>query len=81
MSSPEQLTRRVGHTEEDVRAVADTVIEIRDTQREHGRKLETIDGRLNTIDEHLGALDGRIGALETQVTEGFAEILRRLDAR
>jgi hypothetical protein len=43
MSSPEQLTRRVGRTEEDVRAVADTAIEIRDTQREHGRKLETID--------------------------------------
>lgn len=67
MSSPEQLTRRVGRTEEDVRAVADTVIEIRDTQLEHGRKLDTIEDRL--------------GALETQVTEGFAEILRRLDAR
>ena len=81
MSSPEQLTRRVGRTEEDVRAVADTVIGIRDAQREHGRKLDTIDGRLDTIDDHLGALDDRLDALGTQVTEGFAEILRRLDAR
>ncbi len=62
-SSPEQLTRRVGRTGEDVRAVADTVIEIRDTQLEHGRTLAN-----------------RLGALENQVTEGFAEILRRLDA-
>ncbi|MDQ2709397.1 MAG: hypothetical protein M3Z25_17990 [Actinomycetota bacterium] len=74
MSSPEQLTRRVGRTEEDVRAVADTVIEVRDTQLEHGRKLDTIEDRLDTIED-------RLGALETQVTEGFAEILRRLDAR
>ena len=67
MSSPEQLTRRVDRSEEDLRAVADTVIEIRDTQREHGRKLDTIEDRLS--------------ALETQVTEGFVEILRRLDTR
>jgi stress response protein YsnF len=63
----EQLTRRVGRTEQDARAVADTVAEIRDTQLQHGRKLDTIEERL--------------GALETQVTAGFVEILRRLDAR
>ena len=37
--------------------------------------------KLDTIEDRLGALDDRFGALETQVTEGFAEIPRRLNTR
>ncbi len=68
------LPRRVERTEEDLTAVSDTVLEIKDVVDQH---TETLAG----IRTEVGAVNARLDALETRVTEGFAEVLRRLDAR
>lgn len=87
MVSPEQVVRCVERAEQDITAISDTVLDIketvgghtqelaaiRSTLDDHGRKLETLDGRMDS-------LVGRLDTLESKVTEGFAEILRRLDA-
>jgi hypothetical protein len=72
MASPEQVSRRVGRAEQDITAISDTVLDIK----------ETVDGHTETLDEHGRKLDeitGRLDTLETRVSQGFAEILRRLD--
>ncbi|MGH3784738.1 MAG: hypothetical protein ACRDR6_10875 [Pseudonocardiaceae bacterium] len=67
MATPEQVTRRIASHDETLRVMGDDLVEIR----------ETLDQHTQTLAEHGRKLD----SLETRVTEGFAEILRRLDAR
>jgi septal ring factor EnvC (AmiA/AmiB activator) len=95
MASPEQVVRRVERAEQDITAIGDTLLDIKQTVdshteelaairatlgehgrtlAEHGRKLDGLDGRMGTLEE-------RLGAVESTVSEGFAEILRRLDGR
>ena len=78
MASPEQVSRRVERAEQDITAISDTTLDIKETVdghtetlAEHGRKLDDITGRLDTI-------TGRLDTLETRINQGFAEILRRL---
>ena len=71
MASPEQLARRVDRHEDDIRAISDTLIEIKEVVDEHTETLAE-NGR------KLDAIDSRLGALETRVAEGFAEILSLL---
>jgi hypothetical protein len=74
MVSPEQLARRVDRTEDDCRAISDTVVDIKETVDSHTEELAAI---RTTLAEH----GQQLTALETRVTQGFAEILRRLDNR
>jgi chromosome segregation ATPase len=37
---------------------------LRKTQAEHGRRLDSIDGRLDSIDGRLDSIDGRLSAVE-----------------
>jgi uncharacterized coiled-coil protein SlyX len=76
MSSPElvRLAGRVDSQDETLRAVSDTVVEIKETVDQHTRKLAAIQ---TTLTEQGRKLD----ALETRISEGFAQILRRLDGR
>ncbi|HEY7225300.1 MAG TPA: hypothetical protein VH561_17135 [Micromonosporaceae bacterium] len=37
---------------------------LRETQIEHGQRLNVIDGRLNVIDRCLNAIDGRLNAID-----------------
>jgi hypothetical protein len=69
MTRPE-LSRRVGRAEEDLTAVSDTVLDIKETVDRHTETL-AVHGRELTV------------IRETQVQHGevLAEILRRLDAR
>lgn len=68
------LPRRVERTAEDRTAVSDTVLEIKKVVDQHS---ETLD----EIRTGVAAVNTRLEALETRVTEGLAEVLRRLDAR
>lgn len=68
------LPRRIERTEEDLTAVSDTVLEIK----------EVVDGHteaLADIRTEVAAVNTRLDAMETRVAEGFTEVLRRLDAR
>ena len=72
MASPEQVIRRVERAEQDITAISDTTLDIK----------ETVDGHTETLAEHGRKLDGiagRLDTLETRINRGFAEILRRLD--
>ncbi|MGH3973907.1 MAG: hypothetical protein ACRDS9_11380 [Pseudonocardiaceae bacterium] len=71
------LSRRVARTEEDLAAIADTMLEIKatvdrhtDTLAAHGRELAAHGRELTAIRE-----------TQAQHGEALAEILRRLDAR
>ena len=69
MTGPD-LSRRVERAEEDVTAISDTVLEIK----------ETVDRHTATLDAHGREL---AAIRQTQAEHGqvLAEILRRLDAR
>lgn len=74
VASPEQVSRRVERAEQDITAISDTVLDIK----------ETVGAHTETLAEHgrkLDAIHGRLEVLESRMEEGFAEILRRLDAR
>jgi chromosome segregation ATPase len=95
MASPEQVVRRVERAEQDITAISDTLLDIKETvdshteelaairatQGEHGRTLAEHGRKLDGLDGRMGTLEERLGALESTVSEGFAEILRRLDVR
>ncbi|MGH4020325.1 MAG: hypothetical protein ACRDT0_14045 [Pseudonocardiaceae bacterium] len=71
MASPEQVSRRVERAEQDITAISDTALDIK----------EAVDGHTETLAEHGRKLDditGRLDTLETRIDQGFAEILRRL---
>ena len=72
MASPEQVSRRVERAEQDITAISDTTLDIK----------ETVDDHTETLAEHgrkLDGITGRLDTLETRINQGFAEILRRLD--
>lgn len=69
MTGPD-LSRRVERAEEDVTAISDTVLEIK----------ETVDRHTATLDAHGREL-AAIRATQAQHGEVLAEILRRLDPR
>jgi len=74
MAAPDQIARRIERHEDDLRAIADTVVEIHETQATHTA----------TLAEHgqkLDAIESRLGALETRMTESFAEVLSLLRDR
>ena len=93
MASPEQVSRRVERAEQDITAISDTTLDIKETVdghtetlAEHGRMLvehgRTLVEHGRTLAEHGRKLDGiagRLDTLETRINRGFAEILRRLD--
>ncbi|MDN5916486.1 MAG: hypothetical protein L0I76_15525 [Pseudonocardia sp.] len=64
------LSRRVDRAEEDVTAISDTVLEIKETVDRHTAALEAHGHELAAIRE-----------TQSQHGEVLAEILRRLDAR
>lgn len=68
------LPRRVERTEEDLTAVSDTVLETKEVVDQHTDTLAEIHAA-------VAAVNTRLETLETQVTDGLAEVLRRLDAR
>ncbi|MGH3932161.1 MAG: hypothetical protein ACRDTF_19540 [Pseudonocardiaceae bacterium] len=90
MASPE-LSRRVNRVEEDLTAIADTVLDIKKTVdrhtrtlADHGRTLAD-HGRIladhgRILAEHSGEL-AAIRQTQAQHGEALAEILRRLDTR
>ncbi|MGH3927333.1 MAG: hypothetical protein ACRDTJ_11155 [Pseudonocardiaceae bacterium] len=78
------LSRRVARTEEDLAAIADTMLEIKatvdrhtDTLAAHGRELAAHGRELTAHGRELTA----IRETQAQHGEALAEILRRLDAR
>ena len=93
MASPEQVSRRVERAEQDITAISDMTLDIKETVdghtetlAEHGRMLvehgRTLVEHGRTLAEHGRKLDGiagRLDTLETRINRGFAEILRRLD--
>ena len=63
------------------------LLEIRDTQRDHGERLKRIDERLNTRGERLERIEGRqttqsgqLGALARDV-DALTERVARIDGR
>ncbi len=63
MSSPDQLARRVNRTEEDLRAIADTVLDIntrvqavQKTQRDHTTTLINVRGKVENVEAGLAAV-------------------------
>jgi hypothetical protein len=72
MSNPEvvRLARRVDEQDETIRAISDTVLDIKETVDQHTEELASI---RQSQEEHTQAL--------SQHTELLNEILRRLDAR
>lgn len=72
MSNPEvaRLARRADEQDETIRAVSDTVLDIKETVDQHTEELATIK---QTQEQHTRALN--------QHTELLNEILRRLDVR
>ena len=82
------LPRRVERTEEDLTAVADTVLETKEVVDQHTGTLADIhtevaavNTRLDGLETRFEGLESRFEGLETRVADGFAEILRRLDGR
>ena len=79
MASPEQVSRRVERAEQDITAISDTTLDIKETVDGH---TETLAQHGRTLAEHgrkLDGITGRLDTLETRINQGFAEILRRLD--
>ncbi|TWE11126.1 hypothetical protein [Prauserella muralis] len=74
MASPEQLARRMDRAEEDLTALSDTLLDIRDT----------VHGHTTTLAEHGRALgeiqqeQDRQAAKLDEIATGLAAILRRL---
>lgn len=79
MSTPEiaRLKGRADEQDSSIRAVSDTVIEIKETVDQHTEELANI---RQTVGQHTGLLNQHTGML-SQHTELLNEILRRLDAR
>ncbi len=81
MAGPEQVSWRVERAEQDITAIWDTTLDIK----------ETVDGHTETLAEHgrtladhgrkLDDITGRFDTLETRINQGSAEILRRLGKR
>ncbi|MDQ3600598.1 MAG: hypothetical protein M3408_04990 [Actinomycetota bacterium] len=73
MSSPE-LSRRVDAHEEDLRAISDTAIEIRDDvahiKTEHGRLLAEHSAALGEHGTKLNELGGKLDAVLTLLARG-----------
>jgi chromosome segregation ATPase len=90
MTRPE-LSRRVERAEEDLTAMFDTVLDIKETVDRHteilavhGHKLDSLKENQDTFRESLDSLKENQDAMrETQAQHGevLAEILRRLDTR
>ncbi|MDQ3760664.1 MAG: hypothetical protein M3460_02910 [Actinomycetota bacterium] len=76
VTSPE-LYRRVERTEQDLTAISDTVLDIKDTVDQHTEELAVIK---RTQEQHTLLLNQHTELLN-QHTELLNEILRRLDAR
>jgi hypothetical protein len=83
MSSPEvvRLDRRVTAQDESLRAIADTTVEIKDAVDGHTTTLAEHSQQLGDIRQEQERQATKLAEIEQQVTEGFAAILRRLDAR
>lgn len=91
MSSPEQLARRVHRTEEDSRAIADTVVDIntrvqamQKTQRDHTTTLMNVRGKVENVETGLAAVQQVQHEQNDELAEiktAVVEILRRLDSR
>ncbi len=91
MSSPEQLARRVDRTEEDLRAIADTVVDInirvqamQKTQRDHTTTLMNVRGKVENVETGLAAVQQVQHEQSDELAEiktAVVEILRRLDSR
>ena len=75
------LPRRVERTEEDLTAVSDVVLEIKETVDQHTGALAQLQTAVARVDSRLDTVNSRLDTLESRVNDGFAEILRRLDAR
>lgn len=84
MPAPEQLGARVHRLEEDLTAIADTVVDIKQTVDRHSREFVAV---RRTLDEHTRRLDHQDRILDRHTetldrhTELLTEILRRLDPR
>ena len=80
-----RLARRVDHLDETVRAISDTLLDIKDTQDRHTEALGELTGALVEVRGIRGIVDGHTEALGgVQSTLGqhgelLSEILRRLD--
>lgn len=46
---------------------------LRETQLEHGARLDRVEGRLDSVDGRLGSVEGRLDRVENAVNEGFAK--------
>jgi predicted house-cleaning NTP pyrophosphatase (Maf/HAM1 superfamily) len=91
MSSPEQLACRVDRTEEDLRAIADTVVDVntrvqamQKTQRDHTTTLMNVRGKVENVETRLAAVQQVQHEQSDELAEiktAVVEILRRLDSR
>lgn len=74
MSSPRPLDRRVQRTEEDVDAISDLLIEVK----------EIVEGHTNTLDEvrnQVTGLDTKVGTVETSVNERITALEASMNSR
>ncbi len=91
MSSPDQLARRVDRTEEDLRAIADTVVAIntrvqamQKTQRDHTTTLMNVRSKVENVATGLAAVQQVQHEQSDELAEtktAVVEVLRRLDSR
>jgi archaellum component FlaC len=79
MSSPRPLDRRVQRTEEDVEAVSDLLIDVKEIVERHTSTLDEIKNQVTRLDTKVGSVETsvneRITALETSMNSRFEEIL------
>jgi len=76
VASPEQLTRRVDRQAENLQAIADTVLDIKETVDQHTEELAAIratladhGGRLDQMDQRLDRIEDNQQRQGDQLTE------------
>jgi septal ring factor EnvC (AmiA/AmiB activator) len=64
MASRDPLVRRVDRQDEDLRVIADTVLDIQETVDQHTMELAAIKGMLADHDRRLDGIDGRLDGID-----------------
>jgi septal ring factor EnvC (AmiA/AmiB activator) len=81
MASRDPLVRRVDRQDEDLRVIADTVLDIQETVDQHTMELAAIKGMLADHDRRLDGIDSRLDRIDDnqqQQGQQLAEILTLL---
>jgi hypothetical protein len=69
-----RLDRRIDGVDETVRALSDSILDIREVQDRHTAMLGTLDARVSRLEEGFGRLETAVLRVGAQLTE----VLRRL---